>query len=75
MANELFMGNDSLEWMGEKYILQMEVQCGPRTIWAMAVLIGGCNRNKNMEDIRNAIFKLEERGFRIMTHQVRQSTK
>ena len=73
MLNEVFTGTGEMEWMEEKYTKQTELECGSRTAWAIATAICGINKNKSMEEIRQVVFKLEERGRVLSAHHLRHS--
>ena len=75
MINEVFGNRNSLEWMEERFSRQTESECGPRSIWAIAVIVSGSNRGKSMEEIGEAIFRLEEKGSKISAYQVRRSVR
>ena len=72
--NKISMGESSLTWKEEMIAEQSEVECGPRTIWAMAVVLLGWKLKKSMEDIQLAIYDLEENNVKLNSLQVRQST-
>ena len=75
LLDEIFMRNSNLLWMEERSTAQTELECGPRTIWAMAVTLSGRTQNRTMEEIRTAIHNLRENNRRLDSSRVRQTVR